>query len=65
MYTRVLMLGVGLAILASAVVINLAILDIITFADVRETLGKGLSVVAVSTIAVLLLLALGRIGRRS
>jgi hypothetical protein len=43
---------------AAALVVNLAILDVISFTALRETLGKTLSVIAVTTVAVVLVLAM-------
>jgi hypothetical protein len=51
------------AVLAAALVINLAILDVIPVEELRKTLLKPLAVVAVSGIAVVLVWALVRVSR--
>lgn len=56
MLKRAMMLGASLAVVAAAVVVNLAILDVVSPAVLRETLGKTLSVIAVTTVAVVLVL---------
>lgn len=58
MLKRTVMLGAALAVVAAALVVNLAILDVISFTALRETLGKTLSVIAVTTVAVVLVLAM-------
>jgi hypothetical protein len=58
MLKRTVMLGAALAVVAAALVVNLAILDVISFNALRETLGKTLSVIAVTTVAVVLVLAM-------
>ena len=62
MLQRVLMLGVGVAILVSAVLINLSILDVVSVSEMKETLGKTLSVIAVSSVALLLIAVIIKIG---
>jgi hypothetical protein len=58
MLKRTVLLGAALAVVAAALVVNLAILDVISFDALRETLGKTLSVIAVTTVAVVLVLAM-------
>jgi hypothetical protein len=58
MLKRTVILGAALAVVAAALVVNLAILDVISFTALRETLGKTLSVIAVTTVAVVLVLAM-------
>jgi hypothetical protein len=58
MLKRTVLLGAALAVVAAALVVNLAILDVISFTLLRETLGKTLSVIAVTTVAVVLVLAM-------
>jgi hypothetical protein len=65
MLSRVLMFGAVLAIVVAALVINLSLLDIITIADMKETLGKSMSVLAVTIIAVLLIVAIFKLGKQS
>jgi hypothetical protein len=64
MFRRVLTAAAGIAILISALLVNLALLDIITVQDLRTTLGKIVSVIVVSTIAVVLVIAVMKIGER-
>ena len=56
MLKRAVMLSATLAVVAAALVINLTILDLISPSVLRETLGKTLSVIAVTTVAVVLIL---------
>jgi hypothetical protein len=56
MLKRAVMLSATLAVVAAALVINLTILDVISPSALRETLGKTLSVIAVTTVAVVLIL---------
>jgi hypothetical protein len=58
MLKRTLMLGVALAVVAAALVVNLAILDVIALDAVKATLGRTLSVIAVTTLAITLVVAL-------
>jgi hypothetical protein len=58
MLKRTVLLGAALAVVAAALVVNLAILDVTSFNALRETLGKTLSVIAVTTVAVVLVLAM-------
>ena len=64
MAKRIMMVGAVIAVLAAALILSLSILDIISFHDLKEILGKTLSIVAVSTIALLLIFAIVKIGRR-
>jgi hypothetical protein len=63
MLKRAVMLGASLAVVAAAVVVNLTILEVISAAVLRETLGKTLSVIAVTTVAAALILAIVRMTR--
>ena len=56
MLKRAVMLGGTLAVVAAALVVNLTILDVISPSALRETLGKTLSVIAVTTVAAVLVL---------
>jgi hypothetical protein len=58
MLKRAVMLGATLAVVAAALVVNLTILDVISPGVLRETLGKTLSVIAVTTVAVVLVLVI-------
>jgi hypothetical protein len=60
MAKRVAIFGAVIAIIVSAIIINLSILDLISIQDLKETLGKTLSIVAVSVIAILLIIAIAR-----
>ena len=64
MLQRILVLGASLAILVAAVVISLAILDVVSVHEMVQTLGKTLSVIAVCTIAAVLILILMKIGAK-
>jgi hypothetical protein len=62
---KVVLIAVGTAILVSAIVIDLYVLDVVIVRDVRETLGKVLSVIAISTVAVVAVMLLAQAaGRR-
>ncbi len=64
MFRRVLSFAAGIAILIAALLVNLSLLDIITLQDLKTTLGKTVSVIAVSTIAIFLFIAVMKIGER-
>jgi hypothetical protein len=55
MFRRTLLFASALLVLVSAVIINLAILDIIPLQELRESLRKLIAVMAVSTIALILI----------
>jgi ATP/ADP translocase len=55
MFKRTLIFASAFAVLSAAIIINLAILDIISFQELRQSLRKILAVIAVSAIALLLL----------
>lgn len=55
---RILLLGAGALVLAAAIVVNLAILDIVSWGDLGESLGRIAAVVAVSVAALAALAAL-------
>jgi len=61
---RILVIGALLAVCTSAMVIILAILDVITASELRDSLGKTLSVIAVTIVAVVLSSLIVRIGKR-
>jgi len=61
---RILVIGALLAVGTSAVVIILAILDVITASELRDSLGKTLSVIAVTIVAVVLSSLIVKIGKR-
>lgn len=56
MLKRAVMLGAILAVVAAALVVNLTILDVISISALRETLGKTLSVIAVTIVASVVIL---------
>jgi hypothetical protein len=58
MLRRILILGAVLSIVVVTVVVNLSILDVISRDLLKETLGKTLSVIAVSTVALVLVIVL-------
>ncbi len=58
MLRRILVLGAVLSIVVAALVVNLSILDVISRDLLKETLGKTLSVIAVSTVALVLVIVL-------
>lgn len=55
MYRKSLIIGSALAVMAGAVVVILAILDLITVSTLMEHAGKLAAVIAVGTLAVLIL----------
>lgn len=63
MSKRILTFGAVAMILAAALVAVLAVLDVITFRDARESLGKTVSVIAIVTGAVVLITALATYGK--
>ncbi len=64
MSRRVLMMGAIAAVFIAAVILNLSLLDIITVPELRDSLGKSLMVIAVSTVAIVLMITITRIGRQ-
>ena len=64
MNKQVLTIGAALAILVSALVMILRILDVITVQDATTTLGKTLLVLVVSVAAVTLTVVVVRLGKR-
>ena len=65
MAKRILMVGAVIAVFVTALLVNLSVLDVIAIRDLREILGKTLSIVAVSTVAILLILAIVKIGQKT
>jgi hypothetical protein len=55
MFKRTLIFGAALFVLVSAIIICLAILDILPFQEVISSLRKFLAVVAVSAVAIILI----------
>lgn len=64
MSKRVLSFGAVLGVLASAVLVILSIVDVISIDELKETLGKTVLVIGVSTLAVILIPALGRLAKK-
>ena len=58
MLRRILVWGAVLSIVVAALVVNLSILDVISRELLKETLGKTLSIIAVSTVALVLVIVL-------
>lgn len=64
MLKRTVMLGAILTVVAVALVVNLALLDLISTSVLTETLGKTLSVLAVTTLAAVLVLLIVKGARK-
>ena len=64
MLRRILVWGAVLSIVVAALVINLSILDVIPRDLLRETLGKTLSIIAVSTVALVLVIVLVKVSTK-
>ncbi len=64
MLRRILILGAVLSIVVATLVVNLSILDIISRDLLKETLGKTLSVIAVSTVALVLVIVLVKVSAK-
>ena len=65
MFRLIAIIGAVTAIFVSALIIILSILDLITIQELKETLGKTLSIVGVSTLAILLIIAIVKLaGKR-
>jgi hypothetical protein len=61
---RVLAFGAVLGVLAAALLAVLAIVDVITMDEFQESLVKIVLVLGVSTLAVVVSLAIGRLGKK-
>lgn len=59
---RVLMVGAMAGIVVAALISSLLVLDIVTARDLRDTLGKTLSIIGIVTGATLLLIGAVRFG---
>ena len=64
MLRRILVLGAVLSIVVATLVVNLSILDVISRDLLKETLGKTLSVIAVSTVALVLIIVLVKVSAK-
>ena len=58
------MSGAVLSIVVATLVVNLSILDVISRDLLKETLGKTLSVIAVSTVALVLVIVLVKVSAK-
>jgi hypothetical protein len=61
--TRIVTIGSLAALLIAALIVILSILDVVSGSEMRETLGKSLAVVGVSTLAVVLAAMILKAGR--
>jgi len=61
--TRTLIVAAAMVVLAVVLILNLAILDILTVAESKESVLKFVSVAAVTTIGVVAVLWLARLGK--
>jgi hypothetical protein len=57
-------MGAIAAVLVTAVTLILSLLDVITLPELRDSLGRTLMVIAVSTGAIVLMITISRIGRQ-
>jgi hypothetical protein len=64
MSKRILTVSSAAAVLIAAVLVNLSVLDVISVGELGESLGLSLSVVAVSTAAILLVAAIIKVPQR-
>lgn len=64
MSKRVLAFGAILGVFVSALLVILSILDVITMEELKETLGKTVLVIGVSTLATILMIAIAKLGKR-
>jgi hypothetical protein len=60
---RILAFGSILSVFVAAALVILSILDVITIPEFKETLAKTVLVIGVSTLAIILMLAIGKLGR--
>jgi hypothetical protein len=61
MFKRILVLGAVIAIIVCALLINMYLLDWVKFSELSENLRKILAIIAVSTAAGLLIMALVKV----
>ena len=64
MLRRILVWGAVLSIVVAALVVNLSILDVIPRDLLKDTLGKTLSIIAVSTVALVLVIVLVKVSAK-
>jgi len=65
MAKRILVIGALLTVFAAALIVAMSILDVITVQERRTSLAKTVSVVAVTTTAVIIALAIVKIARNT
>ena len=65
MAKRILVIGALLTVFAAALIVAMSILDVITVQERRTSLAKTVSVVAVTTTAVIIALAIAKIARNT
>ena len=65
MAKRILVIGALLTVFAAALIVVMSILDVITVQELRTSLAKTVSVVAVTTTAVIIALAIAKIARNT
>jgi len=65
MSKRILTVSSSAAVLVAAVLVNLSVLDVISVGELRDSLGQTLSVVVVSTAAILLVAAIRTRGQEN
>ena len=63
MARRIMVFGAATGVFVAALLVILAILDVISAEQLRDSLGKTLLVVAVATGALVAMLAIGGLGR--
>jgi len=63
-FKQILIFGTVLVVFATALVINLSILDLLSIEELKQSLGKTVSVIAVSTAAILLIVGIVKLGER-
>ena len=64
MTKRILTFGAALGVFAVALLAILQILDVVSFREATESMGKTLSVIVVSSAAIVLMVTLVRSGTR-
>lgn len=64
MLRRIVVVGAVLSIVVATLVVNLSILDVISRDLLKETLGKTLSIIAVSTVALVLIIVLVKVSAK-
>ncbi|HVH28466.1 MAG TPA: hypothetical protein VM818_16995 [Vicinamibacterales bacterium] len=65
MSRRVLTFGAIAAVLLAAVLVNLSVLDVLSTAELKETLGRSLLVLGISTLALVLTITIVKMGRHA